>query len=595
MLYDCRGYKSNKIATSGEVVRSSSISLFTVFPSLFRPPPPRERRLKHLDSMRLYFLLLVPTMAVQSPLANAMSRATTGSCSPESMQGVSLSGAIISDLTASAVLNYTFVNTVGTFAANLDTNYTDLNFCNVTITYTHENQNDTTHVNVWLPLYTNDWNGRFQGTGGGSFLTGYGPEFLGPAIGQGYSAAETDGGHSEDPVLGLPEYWALNADGQVNEQLLLDFAYLSLNDMTVLGKAVTEAYYGQAAHHSYWHGCSTGGRQGLAMAQRYPDAYDGILALSPAINWARAINAEYWAQLIMNLLDYYPPPCEFEAITAAAIAACDGLDGVVDGIISLPELCKFDARTLIGSSFSCNGTELVVSSAAAEIVNGAWTGPLNTTSGKLEWYGLNKDASLVYSAGLDGLLDTACTDPTDASTCTGLPFEPVEDWLKYFIFKDPDYPLSNMTYAEYEAAVVESFDEYGEILNTANADLSGFRAGGGKMITSHGLADSLIFPNGTTNYYDRVLRKDPAAQDFYRVFLLPGVTHCYAAGPGPYPDAQLEALTRWVEEGDAPETLTTSFSLTPAGEEGGRLACMYPAVQTYVGGDPFEASSFVCK
>ncbi|KAJ4417674.1 hypothetical protein N0V82_006035 [Gnomoniopsis sp. IMI 355080] len=512
------------------------------------------------------------------------------------MQNIYLPGAIVNSLTAFEVHNYSFINTVGSFAGNVAKNYTDLDFCNVTVTYSHEDQDDIIHVNVWLPLSSDDWNGRFQGTGGGGFATGEGSQFLAPALGQGYSAAETDGGHAEDAVFGRPGYWALDQDGQVNEQLLLDFAYLSLNDMTLLGKAVTETYYGKAPHHSYWHGCSTGGRQGLEMAQRYPDAYDGILALSPAINWVRFIMAEYWGQLIMNHLDYYPPPCEFEAITAAAIKACDDLDGVVDGIISLPELCKFDAETLVGSVFACEGTELEISSQAAVVANAVWTGPRNSTTGKLEWYGLNKDASLIVgAAGFPGLVDTNCSEPTDAGTCEGAPFAVSSDWIQYFVLKDPDYPLTNLSYLDYDAAVEKSIHEYSDIINTADADLSAFREAGGKMITTHGLADSLVFPNGSINYYDRVLHHDAAAQDFYRLFLLPGVAHCFAGGPGPYPVDQLEALTKWVEKGDAPDTLTTSFSLRLEGGEGERPACMYPAVQTYVGGDPLKASSFVCQ
>lgn len=527
---------------------------------------------------------MTPHIAVPRPTTVAVA-----ACSPESLKSVHLSGAVIDNISAFEVHNYSYIDELGSYAGNIAKNYTDLNFCNVSITYSHEDQDDSIHVNVWLPLSKKDWNGRFQGTGGGGFATGEGTIFLAPALGQGYSTAETDGGHAEDNVFGRPEYWALDKDGQVNEQLLLDFAHVSLNDMTVLGKAVTEAYYGEAPHHSYWHGCSTGGRQGLAMAQRYPDAYDGILALSPAIYWARAIVAEYWGQLIMNHFNYYPPPCEFEAITAAAIKACDGLDGVIDGIISLPEMCNFDAESLVGSSFNCSGTELRFSSEATVVASAMWKGARNSTSGSFEWHGLDKDASFL------GLVDTNCTDPTNASTCTGVPFPVVSDWLQYFVFKDPDYDLTKLSYLDFDAAIEKSIEEYGDLMNTSNADLSAFRAAGGKMITTQGLADSLIFPKATTSYYDEVLHRDSDAQDFYRLFLLPGVVHCYSVGPGPYPVDQLEALTRWVEEGDAPDTLTTSFRLTPSGGDGERRACVYPAVQTYIGGDPLEASSFACK
>jgi hypothetical protein len=176
-------------------------------------------------------------------------------------------------------------------------NITGLNFCNVNITYTHPGYNDEIHVQVWLPL---KWNQRFQGTGGSGFVTGVFDEALAPAVAQDYSAVSTDGWH----VLNVTSAaaWALISPGNVDCNLLQDFASMALNDMTVLGKAATKSYYGTAPRYSYWNGCSTGGRQGLMMAQRFPDAYEGILPGAPAINWPSFIVAQYWDQLIMNQL-----------------------------------------------------------------------------------------------------------------------------------------------------------------------------------------------------------------------------------------------------------------------------------------------------
>jgi hypothetical protein len=165
---------------------------------------------------------------------------------------------------------------------------TSLNFCNVNITYTHPGYNDSINIQVWLPL--TGWNERFQGTGGAGYATGVMDQALAPAVAQGYAAVSTDGGHAVDA---LTESWALVSSGNVNFDLLEDFASIALNDMTVLGKAVTKSYYGMAPNFSYWNGCSTGGRQGLMIAQRYPNDYDGILAGAPAINWPSFIVAEY--------------------------------------------------------------------------------------------------------------------------------------------------------------------------------------------------------------------------------------------------------------------------------------------------------------
>ena len=122
--------------------------------------------------------------------------------------------------------------------------------------------------------------------------------------------------------------WALTSPGNVNWALLQDFAARGLDDMAHIGKAVTQSFYGKAPKYSYWNGCSTGGRQGLIQAQRYPKNYDGILAAAPAINWASFLVAEQWGQVLMRKENYFPPKCESDAITRLAIESCDELDGV---------------------------------------------------------------------------------------------------------------------------------------------------------------------------------------------------------------------------------------------------------------------------
>jgi hypothetical protein len=123
----------------------------------------------------------------------------------------------------------------------------------------------------------------------------------------------------------------LTSPGNVNWQLLQNFASISLDDMTNLAKQVVKDFYGKAPKYSYWNGCSTGGRQGMIQAQRFPKNYDGIVSAAPAINWASFLVTEMWAHIIMKKEKYYPPACELDAITKAAIAACDELDGVKVG------------------------------------------------------------------------------------------------------------------------------------------------------------------------------------------------------------------------------------------------------------------------
>lgn len=211
-----------------------------------------------------------------------------------------LFGAEILSLSASTVTNYSA--SLIQIDSHFPINVAGLNFCNVSVQYTHPGQNDRINVQVWLPL--SQWNGRFMGTGGGGWATELGALSLSYAVSQGYSAVATDGGHVYD-LTGDPTPWALTSPGNVNWALLQDFAAVALDDAATIGKAVTTTYYGSPPKYSYWNGCSTGGRQGLMMAQRYPSQYDGILAVAPAIDWPSFVVAQYWPQIVMNQLGLY--------------------------------------------------------------------------------------------------------------------------------------------------------------------------------------------------------------------------------------------------------------------------------------------------
>ncbi|PVH69649.1 feruloyl esteras-like protein B precursor [Cadophora sp. DSE1049] len=485
----------------------------------------------------------------------------------------SLFGAQFLSLTAAAIQNFTVVSPQGD--SHLARNLTGLEFCNVTISYTHPGQDDIVNVQIWLPT---TWNGRFMGTGGGGYVTGKFAPSLGNAVSQGFSAGSTDGGHSANAPTAS---WALASPGNINWALVQDFASISLNDMTTIGKSITQMYYNKTVSYSYWSGCSTGGRQGLMMAQRYPDGYDGILAGAPAINWATFLVTEYYPQLIMNRLGIYPPPCELNAITAAAIEACDKLDGVADGVISLPQLCHFDPKTLVGKTFSCNGISSKFTQAGATVADAVWSGA-RSARGSFEWFGSNYDAPMGALAG------TRCT----GRTCTGTPFSTSTDWISIFIENNPEFNVAQMTRKEFDDILHKSRQRFGSIIDTSDPDLSQFRDLGGKLITWHGLADQLIFPEGTANYYDRVRAGDPSVTSYYRHFEAPGIYHCQG-GAGAYPGDALNSLIDWVEKGRAPDVLHAK-SVPASGPALQRDLCSYPLVQVYIGGDPAKASSFAC-
>jgi hypothetical protein len=454
--------------------------------------------------------------------------------------------------------------------------------CDVTVVLTHPGLDDRVRTQVWLPL--TGWNGRFQATGGGGFAAGQFERALAPTVKSGYAAASTDAGVGTN-AFG-PAGWALDENGNVNRGLLKNFASRSLHEMSEVGEQVTASVYGRPAAYSYWNGCSTGGRQGLMEAQRYPADFDGILATAPAINWDRFVPAELWPQVVMNAEHTYPTACVFDAFNQAAIAVCDVDDGVTDGIVSRPENCRFDPNGLVGQTLACDGGTVQISRADADVVRKIWDGP-KTRAGKRLWYGLAKGTPF------DALAATAVAPD---GTRHGAPFPLVDDWVKYFLERQPDFDTSTIGYRQFERLFERSQAQYHAVIGTDNPDLSAFRDAGGKMITWHGLADELIFAQGTVDYRRRVeaeMGGARATDRFYRVFLAPGADHC-AGGTGPVPTDPLAALVDWVENGHAPDTLPASTT-NAEGRTITRNLCRYPLVSHYTGGgDPDSADSYDC-
>lgn len=216
--------------------------------------------------------------------------------------------------------------------------YSNLSFCNITITLTHPGANDTVLIEVWLPPPTN-WNGRFQAAGGGGYSVGFNAS-LGPAVGNGYAVAYSDGGNMGYGFEVLAQ--ALLPTGEVNWALLENYSSRSIHDMTVASKEVIAAYYGKNAKYSYFNRCSGGGRQGYIEAQKYPTDFDGIMAASPAINTPKTIMSMQWPYVVMQNDNTVPSQCVFQAFINASFQLCDGLDGVKDGLISDVAGCQFD-------------------------------------------------------------------------------------------------------------------------------------------------------------------------------------------------------------------------------------------------------------
>ncbi|KAI8175185.1 hypothetical protein K4K51_007763 [Colletotrichum sp. SAR 10_75] len=499
-------------------------------------------------------------------------------CADANIPIPSLYGAEILSLTAVPVLNYTQT-------ASQDYNYNHptikaegVDFCNITITYTHPGQDDSLGVETWLPLST--WNGRIQSVGGGGWIAGrffLSYQAMTGAVAEGYVASSIDAGlrDKSGQVAYTPDDWAMVSEGNVNLYNLQNFGSVALHDQSIIVKAVTENFYGQKHEYAYWSGCSQGGRQGMMLAQRYPDAYDGIAASAPAIYWNEFFSASIWAQTLMNSRGEFPEGCEFDYITAAAIAFCDPVDGLVDGLVSDESTCEFDPMTLVGQQFNCSGKTSVISETAAVVAASTWAGP-RTPEGDFLWYGPNLDSRLSgdASGGAQtsdlGYAQTACSN----GTCEGAPVGFGDKWIPLFVQKNSSASWKDLTPENFPALFKESVREFNSIIGTADADLSGFRASGGKLMTYHGTADGLIPLKQTTHYYKEVLKLDPKAQDFYRVFEVPGLAHC-AGGVGGQPTAMWEALVAWVEHGKAPDSLPLQRK-DEQGDDEERLLCPYP-------------------
>jgi feruloyl esterase len=413
---------------------------------------------------------------------------------------------------------------------------------------------DRVQVFIGLPAR---WNGRFEGTGGGGW-SGGAPFGINGPLAQGYAAGATDTGHA-----GFTGSFGLDASsGQSDMPAIIDNAYRGIHDMTVVGKALATAYYGKPPKYCYFVGFSTGGRQGLSEAQRYPDDYDGIVSGCPAINWPKMVTAELWARVVMTAANNVMPSSKLKGVTKAFIDACDEVDGVKDGVVEDPARCMFDPNTLIGKEIGGSTFTAI----DADVIQKMWDGP-RTRDGKFLWFGVSKGADLTALAGSRAFPITV-------------------DWIRYFVLKDPKWDPSTLTPAEFERIFQKGQEDWAEMLATDNPDLSKFRDRGGKLILSHGQADQLIPTAGTIEYYQRVMNQMGGRDktiEFARLFLIPAAGHGFG-GTG---DGGLAALLQWVEDGKPPQRLINRTA------HGSRPLFPYPMLAKYKGsGSTDDAESF---
>ena len=421
---------------------------------------------------------------------------------------------------------------------------------------------------VWLPA--SGWNGKLLGIGNGGYSSVLDYKAMAEGLRAGYAVVATDDGHTGDDlrfVVGHP--------GRVT-----DWADRAIHVMTEQAKRIVRAATGRLPERSYFSGCSTGGFQGMAEAQRHPEDYDGIIAGAPGyprLNLSASFMAA-WAANHDGAGHEILTRAKLPALNRAAVAACDELDGVKDGIISDPRRCRFDPAALL-----CQGAETdgCLTQAQVDVVRAVYRGTLNKRTGQ------------VVFPGWDPGSEAPGGDPKLGWTAyiVGQP-EPVrlELW-KYWVFGDSGFDPGSFDYdrdLRYANATVPS-------MNAVSPDLGRFRARGGRLLMYFGWADNVSSARTGIDYYES-LRAAPGGQevpDFARLFLMPGMGHC-GGGPGPDTFDAVGALSRWVEDGTAPDRIVVSHRSAGTVDRT-RPVCSYPQEARWTGtGSTDDAANFTC-
>jgi hypothetical protein len=424
-------------------------------------------------------------------------------------------------------------------------------------------------VQFEVRLPTKSWNGRYFQTGCGGFCGVIGISSCADALAEDYVVAAHNMGHVglviKDPIWG--------SDPALRE----DYAGRSTHLMSIAGKALAERYYGKRPARSYFRGCSTGGREGLTEAQRYPEDFDGIIAGDPAFPGRLGAIANNWdaQKLLHDDGSEVFTPAKLEVLNNAVINSCDKLDGLADSILTDPRACKFDPAKLQckqGDGPNCLTAEQV---AAAKAL---YSGPVNSKGEKLMPGATPYGSELSWSgAGRRSL---------------------AEGYLRYLAF--PTNPPADYNYRTFNFDTdVEKTEEmaaqYDPVAPHKAPDLREFEQRGGKLIVYHGWADAGVSPMALLDYYAQVTSRQGGGEkvrEWFRVFMVPGMFHC-RGGNAPNTFELLSELVKWVEKDQAPDRVVATQS-GPQGVIRTRPLFPYPAYAKYTGkGDVNSEANWV--
>jgi len=427
-------------------------------------------------------------------------------------------------------------------------------------------------------------NGGFAGSIRYASLPGANAPSLANALLAGYATSSTDTGHRGD---GTDARWALG-----HPEKVVDYGYRAIHETAERSKTIIHAFYGSGPKHSYFDSCSNGGREGLMEAQRFPADYDGIIAGAPS-NYNTHLLAGFITNIQAAEADpaSYITPAKLPAIESAALAACDALDGLKDGVIDDPRKCHFDPATLL-----CQGAESdhCLTQPQVTALKKIYAGT-RTSKGEQVYPGYFMGAE----AGAGGWTDWI----TGSAPGKGNEYKFATQGGAYILFQDPawDYRTFNL---DRDTKIAD--DTLGQWLNATDPNLKSFKNRGGKLIIYHGWSDPALAPTSSVEYYERVVatmgRKD--AESFTRLFMVPGMQHC-GGGPGPnsFGGPITAALEQWIEQGSAPNKIIATRYKTDGDRYGDpssgvartRPLCPYPQVARHEGsGSIDDAANFAC-
>ena len=445
---------------------------------------------------------------------------------------------------------------------------------------------------VGLPTATN-WNGKYLQSGNGGFAGSVAPPT--GSVQLGYAGAATDDGHTGSA---FDASWALG-----HPEKVVDFGYRALKETTDTAKALIAAFYGRSPRRSYFSGCSDGGREALQEAQRFASDWDGIIVGAPANFWTHHFTGFVYNQQI--LANTPIPAAKLPAIQGAALAQCDASDGVVDGVVENPRSCRFDPGRML-----CSGADSSTCLTQAQVtaVRALMNGVHDPRTGDLIFPGYVFNA--VDDPNFLGLGAWLFTGAPALGLTTPVQFVFGDQFFSYMVFGNPGWNFATLNFMT-DVDLADA--RLAGILNSTNPDLSGIEGRGAKMIMYHGWEDGAISPFNTVNYYESVVATQRGGrgrgegadgvalrrtQDFFRLFMVPGMLHC-GSGPGPNSFDSLTALVNWVERGQAPDRIlaTKYVNDDPAsGVVRTRPLCPFPEIAIYKGhGSTNDASSFDCR